>query len=140
LPPEGRIETAVNVVKGLTLGNLLVIFLILLMGIPTYVIWRALDDDKLMDRFTSTYEQWDSQQAGCVLRHFQERGGPDNWAVSSGFALQGSDRWFVSVLLSRPLTPEEIVSYCESLKLIADKMLDRGADRGNGSSVDGAVP
>ena len=50
------------------------------------------------------------------------------WGVSSGFAFQGADRWFVNVLLDHSPNNEEIASYCASLKLIGDRMLDRGHD------------
>jgi len=106
-------------------------------AVPVYIIYRALDDEKLLDRFMSTYEETANQQSGCVLRHVQERGGPDNWGISSGFAFQGADRWFVSVVLTHEPSSEEILSYCESLKLIADRMLDRS---GNSKVHTGPMP
>src|SRR5262245_62124803 len=131
-PPQqnGRLLTAVNAIKQLSFTNLLTLFLVLLMGLPTYVIWKALSDDKLMDRLMSTYEEFPDQASGCLLRHVQERGGPDMWGVSTGFAFRGADRWFVSVLLIHQPGNEEFVSYCESLKLIADTMLARGGANG----------
>jgi len=122
-PAEGRYLGWLNAVKGLTISNVLVIGMLVVIAIPAYLVWRALDDEKLLDRFLSTYEEFSSQQAGCTLRHAQQRGGPDVWAVSSGFAFTGSDRWFVNVALDRQPDREEINSYCEALKLIADKML-----------------
>jgi hypothetical protein len=86
----------------------------------------VLNDEKLMNRFMSEYEEFSNQQSGCVMRHVKQRGGPDQWGVSSGFAFQGADRWFVSVVLQHEPTLEEVASYCESLKLIADRMLDSG--------------
>jgi hypothetical protein len=127
-PPEpGRLERAAGVVKGLTLGNVLVIMLLALIVMPGYVIWKATSDDKLMDRLMSTYEVLESR-GGCTIRHVQERGGPDLWGVSSGFAFQGSDRWYVNVVLDHSPTEEETASYCQSLKLIVDHMLDRAPD------------
>ena len=103
-----------------------------IVAVPVYIIYRALDDEKLLDRFMSTYEERSSQLSGCTLRHVQERGGPDIWGISSGFAFQGGDRWFVSVALSHDPSPDEIASFCESLKLIADRMLQRGNGSING--------
>jgi hypothetical protein len=126
VPPEpGRLERAAHVVKGLSLSNVAIIALLAVIAVPVYVIYRALGDEKIMDRLMSTYEEVGSK-SGCTLRHVQARGGPDLWGVSSGFAYQGADRWFVNVLLDHRPDDEEIASYCASLKLIADTMLDRG--------------
>jgi hypothetical protein len=113
-------------IKGLSLGNVLVIALLAIIAVPVYVIYRALDDKDLLDRFLSTYSELSSQNVPCALRHVQARGGPQLWGISSGFAFQGADRWFVNVVLDHEPTREELVSYCESLKLIADRMLGRG--------------
>jgi hypothetical protein len=125
-PPEGRYLGWLNAIKGLSITNVLVIAMLAVVAVPVYTIYKALGDDKLLDRFMSTYEEEASQMTGCTLRHVQERGGPDIWGISSGFAFQGDDRWFVSVALSHDPSSEEVASYCESLKLIADRMLDRG--------------
>lgn len=125
-PPNAGWLGWLNAIKGLTISNVVVIALLAIIAVPIYVIYRALDDEKLLDRFMSTYEELGNQQSGCVVRHVQERGGPDLWGISSGFAFAGSDRWFVNVVLTHHPGPEELVSYCESLKLIADRMLERG--------------
>jgi len=126
-PPAGRIASAANVVKSLSLSNVLVIFLLLLMAVllagPAYVVYRALGDEKLMDRFLSSYREIPSD-TGCTIRVVAERGGPEHWSISTGFAMQGSDRWTVGVILDHPPSEEkgEVASYCESLMLIVDKM------------------
>jgi hypothetical protein len=123
-PSNGKVLSWLNAVKGLTLSNVLVIAGLAIVAAPLYVIWRALGDEKIMDRLMSTYEEIDgNQQSGCVLRHVQERGGPDIWGISTGFAFQGEARYFVNVALAREPTDSEVVSYCEALKLIADKLL-----------------
>jgi len=127
-PPRGL--AWVNAAKGLTIGNVLVLGALMLIAVPVYVIYRALGDDALLDRLMSTYEVIDSKQ-GCSVRHVQERGGPEMWGVSSGFAFQGRDRWYVNVLLDRDPTEEEIATYCESLKLIADRMLSNESGTGD---------
>jgi hypothetical protein len=131
-PPDHRLglaEGAANIVKGLSLQNVLIIALLVVIAIPAYTIYQALHDDKLLDRFLSTYEEITSQNIGCTMRHLQRRGGTDQWSVSSGFAYQGADRWVVSVWMDHEPNGEEVNSYCESLKLIADRMVVvRGRD------------
>ena len=123
-PPQqdGKYLGWLNAVKGLSITNVLVIALLVVIALPTFVVYRALEDEKIMDRLMSTYEEIDgNQQSGCVLRHVQERGGPDIWGISTGFAFAGEARWFVNVALARRPSDAEIVSYCEALKLIADR-------------------
>src|SRR5215510_3352540 len=94
-PPRDKYIGWLNAVKGLSLGNVLVIALLVVIAIPAYTIYKALGDDALLDRFMSTYEETTNQVVGCTLRHVQQRGGPDMWGVSAGFAYQGEDRWLV---------------------------------------------
>jgi hypothetical protein len=124
--PPDRLERAAGVVKGLSLSNVLVIALLVVIALPAYVVYKALGDDALMDRFMSTYKEVSSQNVACPVRHVQARGGPELWGISAGFAYAGADRWFVNVVLDHAPTNEELVSYCTSLKLIADRMLERG--------------
>jgi hypothetical protein len=122
-PPSGdRVTGWLTAVKGLTISNVLVIALLVVIAIPTYIIWKALNDEKVLDRLMSTYELVETE-SDCTVRHVQERGGPDLWAVGTGFAFQGRDRWSVNVLFSDMPDEDEIASYCEALKLIVDKML-----------------
>jgi hypothetical protein len=127
-PPsnDGRVLGWLNAVKSLSITNMLVIVMLAVVAVPVYVIYKALDDEKLLDRLLSTYEETSSQMAGCTLRHVQERGGPELWGISSGFAFQGAQRWFISVVLSHEPSNDEIVSFCESLKLIVDGMYRNG--------------
>jgi hypothetical protein len=122
-PPQDRGLNWLNAVKGLTATNLLVLAGLAVIAVPVYVIYRALNDEKIMDRLMSTYEEIGNQQSGCVLRHVQERGGPDLWGISTGFAFQGSDRWSISVVLTHEPSGDELTSYCQSLKLIVDSMV-----------------
>jgi hypothetical protein len=139
-PDQGRVVGVLNAAKGLTLANVLILALLAAIAVPIYVIYRALGDEKIMDRLMSTYEEIDDHTSGCAIRHVQERGGPDLWGVSSGFAFQGRDRWYVNVIIDHSPSEEEIISYCESLKLIGDKMLaNNGAPPAVEPSGDGEV-
>ena len=125
-PTEGKAVGLLNAAKSLSLANVLVIFLLALIAAPLYLLYKALSDEKILDRLMSTYEDLGSRD-GCTLRHVQERGGPDLWSISSGFAFQGGERWHVAVILDHE-PGDEMEAFCVSLKLIADAMLDRGGD------------
>jgi hypothetical protein len=130
-PAEGRLAGAARVIQSLSLSNVLVIFLLLLMAGPAYVLWKALGDEKLLDRFLSSYQEIASD-TGCTIRVVAERGGPERWSISTGFAFQGADRWTVGVILDHdPTSAEgEIASYCATLTLIVDKMHQADDEQG----------
>ena len=124
-PPDGWAQSLLKAAQSLTFGNLLTLAGLAVIAVPVYVIYKAVGNEALLDRLMSTYEVLGSQ-AGCSVRHVQERGGPDLWGISSGFAFQGEARWFVNVQVDHPPTPDEVATYCASLKLISDTMLGRG--------------
>ena len=121
-PPPGRLAAAASVVKGLSLSNVLIIALLAVIAIPTYVIYRAMNDAAVMDRLLSSYKEVPNT-SGCTLREVKARGGPARWAISTGFAFHGADRWSINVILDQQPTTEQLVSNCETLKLIADGVL-----------------
>jgi hypothetical protein len=127
-PPDDKAAWWLLAVKGLTLTNALVIVILAIVAVPAYLVYKALNDATILDRFMSHFNEISSQQVGCALRNARSRGGPEMWAVSTGFAYQGADRWSISVILDHEPDKSEIVSYCETLKLIADHMLDRSHD------------
>ena len=113
--------------QGLTLLNVLVIFLfVATTALPAYATWKILNDEALLTRLLSTYEEFGNQQSGCFLRHAKQRGGSDFWSIGTGFAYSGMDRWSVNVVLERRPTDEEITSYCATAKLLAGDMLVHG--------------
>ena len=100
---------------------MLVIFLLLLMVGPAYVLYRAVNDEELLDRFLSSYREIPSD-TGCTIRVVAERGGPERWAISTGFAFAGADSWQVSVVLDHEPEEKEVESHCATLFLIVEKM------------------
>ena len=120
-PPEGRAAHFVSAIRSLSLSNVLVIFLLLLMVGPAYVLYRAVNDEELLDRFLSSYKEITSD-SDCVIREARQRGEPERWSIATGFAFAGTDQWAVSVILDHAPTEGEIASYCASLLLIVDKM------------------
>jgi hypothetical protein len=108
-----------NVLKGLTLRNVAILALIMAMAVPVFVIWKVFSDPDLLDRFLSSYRVVRTS-GGCVVRAAKERGGPEQWSISTGFAAGGTERWTVGVILEREPTEEQIVSHCATLNLIVD--------------------
>jgi hypothetical protein len=120
--PPGRLAAAAGIVKGLTLGNVLVIALLVVIAIPAYLAYKMLNDPAVMDRLMSSYKELPNG-SGCILREVKERGGPDQWAISTGFAFRGADRWYVAVGLTHAPSEQELTSHCEALKRITDTLV-----------------
>lgn len=120
--PAGKLAGWLTAVKGLTISNAVVIILLVAVAIPAYFVYRALNDQAILDRFVSNYQEVHPPGTNCTIRMGHVWGGPRTWSVSTGFAFQGSDRWTVSVLLNREPTTEEVTSYCATLNIIVDDM------------------
>jgi hypothetical protein len=119
----GQVGGMVNIVKGLSLTNVLIIALLVAIAIPTYILWRFLNDASLLNKFTSFYEEIASDKTSCTIRIASQRGAHPVYSISTGFAYQGSDRYTIAVLLTNGPPDEGVVaSYCETLNLIVDYM------------------
>jgi len=121
-PNEGRLAAAATVVKGLSWANLLTIAALVVIAIPSYFIWKTLNDPVLLDRMLSSYKEESSQQTGCTLRTAKQRGGVETWAVSTGWAFHGGDRYYIAVAMNRAPAENELAAYCATLKLLAEKL------------------
>jgi hypothetical protein len=125
-PPDGgRITSLISAVKGLTFANVAIIGLLAIIAVPVYIVYRAFNDEELLDRFFSNYREYSSQNVGCTLRSAQFRGSGEVWAISTGIAFQGADRYLIAVTLDHHPSDEEVNSYCETIKTIADKLQER---------------
>lgn len=122
--PQGTVAGLISAVKGLTFANALVVVILVAAGIPAYVLYRVINDTALLDRFLGDYREISAQNVGCTIRMAKVRGGAEMWAVTTGFAYQGADRWVVGVVLDKEPRQDLMESYCEALKLIVDYMRD----------------
>ena len=123
-PPHDKLTGWVKLVQGLSLRNVLIIGLLVGIAIPSYALWKMLNDPAMLSRYLSSYEEIDLPGIPCVLRMASPSGDDDFYSISTGFAFRGSDRYQVTVLIDRRPTDEEVRSYCTTLTLIADKMLE----------------
>ena len=127
LPPVEKATGWLNAVKGLTVTNAIVIVMLAIVIIPGYFVYRALNDEKLLNRFLSHYEELSGWQTQCTVRTARQVGGPETWAISTGFAYEGNDRWIIGVIMDHMPSPTDVQSYCETLELLVDFMRDPDA-------------
>jgi hypothetical protein len=119
--PEGIVAAVAHFAKGLTLTNVLAIGALAVVLVPSYLLWRLLNDESMLGRVLSSYEEKEDK-SGCTLRIASLRGAGDTYAISTGFAAQGADQWVISVIMSRTPSETDINSYCETLQRIVDHM------------------
>ena len=127
-PRNGKVLGWLTAVKGLTLTNALVVVMLVVVAIPAYLVYRAVNDEHLLDRFLSHFREIAGQQSTCTLREARAQGGPMTWGISTGFAYSGSDRYLVSVMMNHQPNAGDIESYCATLNLIVDFMRDPDAE------------
>jgi hypothetical protein len=124
-PPSdriGMIGELTNIIKGLSLTHVLIIALLVLIAAPTFILYRFLTDASLLNKWTSFYEELSSDKVGCTLRIASQRGADPIYSISTGFAVGGSDRYTVGVILTHQPDQGQLVSYCEVLNKIVDHM------------------
>jgi hypothetical protein len=103
----------------MTLTQALIVVLLVVALAPVYLLWL---DPALLGRFLSSYEEQDTGTS-CVLRIASLKGGGDEYALATGLAAQGNDRYVISVLVgSKRPTEVEIQSYCATLTAIVDHL------------------
>jgi len=123
-PPDrvGQVGGLVKIIQSLTLTQVLIIALLVAIAIPTYIGWRVINDESMLNKFTSRYEELSSEHMPCTLRVASVRGGGDTYSISTGFAAQGSDRWTVGVIMTRKPDDSELTSYCATLQILVDHL------------------
>jgi hypothetical protein len=124
-PDSGRIAGLLTAVKGLTFTNVAVIAMLAIVGVPVFIVWKAMNDEALLDRFFSHYREFSSQNVPCAMRNARYRGGDEVWTIGTGIAVTGNDRYVVAVVLDHEPTTEQLASYCETLKLIGDRLQEK---------------
>ena len=119
--PEGIVAAVAHFAKGLTLTNVLSIAALAVVLVPSYLLWRLLNDELMLGRVLSSYTEIEDK-SGCTIRIASLRGAGDTYAISTGFAAQGADQWVISVIMARTPSETDINSYCETLQRIVDHM------------------
>ena len=126
-PPSGFIASIVSAIKGMTLGNALVVVLLVVVLVPSYLLYRVVTEPELLDRFLSSYKVIGSQVSACSVRKAKQRGEDYTYVISTGFAFEGGTRWSLAVALSWEPTDDQVRSYCDTLQKIVDHMRNTGA-------------
>lgn len=119
----GIVGELAHILKTLSLTNVLILGLVIAILAPTYILWTALHDETVLGKFFSRFEEVAGDKSPCTLRIFSLRGAPPSFAITTGFAFQGADRYIVGVILDEPRPDDSVIdSYCATLNMIVDYM------------------
>lgn len=123
-PPDrvGMIAGLVKILQSMTLRHVLTLALVVGIAAPTFILYRFMTDNSLLNKWSSFYEELSSDKVPCTLRIASQRGADPVYSISTGFAYQGSDRYTVTVILTHKPDDGQLISYCETLNLIVDHM------------------
>jgi hypothetical protein len=126
-PPEPPLSSPgwLGLFKGLTPTNAVAILILLCGLVPAYVVYRLVTDATLLDRFLSAYVIEPTQTA-CRLVKARERGETFTYAVTTGFAFEGQDRWSIGVIMNQEPSEEDMQADCHLLQAIIGYMHGMG--------------
>jgi hypothetical protein len=110
-----------GIVQKLTPTNALVVFLLVVSLVPAFTAYRLLTDPQLLDRFLSSYSVSDPLGA-CRVVKARQRGEDFSYAITTGVAFEGQQRWTIGTVMTREPTTEEVTSNCALLQAIIDFM------------------
>lgn len=111
----GIVGHCLEVIKGLTFTNVLMIGLLILFIGPAYIAWYIIRDDDLLARLTSTYVELEWDLSECGANRAQIVGGPNYWYIRDTFRERGYETWYVGVRLNREPSMAIAKAYCTAL-------------------------
>jgi hypothetical protein len=124
-PSETKVTGLIGALRSLTLTNAVVIVLLACGLVPAYVVYRLLTEPALLDRFLSSYTPLPSNTS-CRLIRARQRGEDYTYAITTGFAFEGTERWTIGVTLPHEPSAEQQQSNCLLLQTIIDFMHGMG--------------
>ncbi len=112
-----------DAVKSLTFVNVAILALLVIIAVPAYLTWKAVDNPELLSLLFSEFQEI-STDTDCTLFKGQTQGGTPYYAVTNQFAERNAEFWSVAVRIKfRPDHPA-ILAYCEALENVIDYMRD----------------
>jgi hypothetical protein len=116
----GAVGRIVEMLKSLTLTNVLVIILLGLVCGPAYLTWRIINDEGLLRMIFSNFEERSMPGTDCALRVASQRAAAATYYISISYAYSGNDRWYIGVNTPVEPSPEDAKNYCRVLDEIID--------------------
>jgi len=104
-------ERLANIVKSLSLTNILIIALLLLMAIPTYFAWKYMTDEEFRETFRN-HAQIVDKHVPCIVLQGRYYGAQKRHSIFVIYGIEGRNEKIIGVRAPGELTDPEIEEAC----------------------------
>jgi hypothetical protein len=117
------LQKLIDQLKGLTFVNVAILALLVVIAVPTFFVWKAVDNPDLLSLVFSEFQELETG-TDCNLFKGQSQGAQPYWAVTNQFAERNAAFWSVAVRIKFKPDHEAVVAYCKSLEAVVSFMRD----------------
>lgn len=119
----GLVDRLVDIVKGLTLTNVLILALLIILIVPLYLAWRVLNDQDLQGKLFNTYSELEAP-SDCLLTFQQAAGGSGHYVIRAILAERPAETWYISTRIRFKPDDKAMYLYCAASSQLIDFMRD----------------
>ena len=114
-------ERLANIVKSLSLTNILIIALLLLLAIPSYFAWKYLNDEEFRETFRNHAEIVD-KHVPCIVLQGRYYGAQKRHSIFVIYGIEGRNEKIIGVRAPGELTDPEIEEACQKVLAAAAEL------------------
>jgi len=114
-PPPSRYamtQWAVDIIRSLSLQNILILALLIMVSIPAWFAWRFMNDTQFRHEFMSTSRTIDMKVPCLVVVATSYTGKGDQYTVATQYDFRNRLEFLVGVRSPGILSDSEVATYC----------------------------
>ena len=114
-------ERLANIVKSLSLTNILIIALLLLIAVPAYFAWKYLNDEDFRETFRN-HAQIVDKHVPCIVLQGRYYGAQPRHSIFVIYGIEGRNEKIIGVRAPGVLTDPEIEEACQKVLAAANEL------------------
>ena len=114
-------ERLANIVKSLSLTNILIIAMLLLLAIPSYFAWKYLNDEEFRETFRNHAEIVD-KHVPCIVLQGRYYGAQPRHSIFVIYGIEGRNEKIIGIRAPGVLTDPQIEEACQKVLATAAEM------------------
>ena len=114
-------ERLANIVKSLSLTNILIIAMLLLLAIPSYFAWKYLNDEEFRETFRN-HAQIVDKHVPCIVLLGRYYGAQKRHSVFVIYGIEGRNEKIIGIRAPGVLTDPQIEEACQKVLATAAEM------------------
>jgi hypothetical protein len=114
-------ERLANIVKSLSLTNILIIALLLLIAVPAYFAWKYLNDEDFRETFRN-HAQIVDKHVPCIVLQGRYYGAQPRHSIFVIYGIEGRNEKIIGVRAPGVLTDPEIEEACQKVLAAASEL------------------